>query len=140
MKKEVIVSIKGIQVLEGNQDDSMEIVTVAEYYVRNNKHYITYEDWDDDYKASTKNLIKISDTQIEIQKRGIVSTNMSFKCGVSNKTYYQTPFGEFLIEIDTKDIDMDIQDTNIDISINYSLNINEQHIADNKIQLNIKER
>ncbi|MBR3646501.1 MAG: DUF1934 domain-containing protein [Lachnospiraceae bacterium] len=140
MNKEVLVSIKGIQTLESNQDDSMEIVTVAEYYLRNNKHYIMYEDWDDETKTSTKNLIKISDDLIEIQKRGTISTNMTFKCNEVNKSFYQTPFGDFSVEIDTKDIEMSIEEKNIDININYSLAINDQHVADNNIIININER
>ena len=50
MNKDVLISINGLQVAEGT-DDSVEVVTVGEYYNRNDKHYIIYEDIDEDPKV-----------------------------------------------------------------------------------------
>ena len=43
MTKEVLLSIAGNQMLDA-EHDSIELVTVADYYKRNGHHYVLYEE------------------------------------------------------------------------------------------------
>ena len=44
MTKEVLLSIKGLQ-FEGEHDtNDLETVTAAEYYKKNDSHYVVYDD------------------------------------------------------------------------------------------------
>ena len=138
MNKNVLIKINGMQTLD-ESDDSVEVITVGEYYNKNGKHYIMYEEIDDDSNAVTKNLLKVWDGMVEIKKTGAVTTTMTFETEKINKTYYSTPFGNLQIEIETKSVDVAVADTNMDIDIKYSLAINKQFTMDSRIQLNIKE-
>lgn len=138
MNKNVLIKINGMQTLD-ERDDSVEVITVGEYYNKNGKHYIIYEEVDDDSNAVTKNLLKVWDGMVEIKKTGAITTTMTFETEKINKTYYSTPFGNLQIEIETKSVDVDVADTNMDIDIKYSLAINKQFTMDSRIQLNIKE-
>ena len=40
MTKEVLVSLKGLQLSPDEQSDAVEVIAPAEYYLRNDKHYI----------------------------------------------------------------------------------------------------
>ena len=144
MDKSVIVSIKGIQTtidFDGNgEDETMEMITEASYYFRNNKHYIIYEDYDEEYKAATKNTIKISDEKIEIQKSGVISTNMIFENDSKNVSRYTTPFGDMEIEIDTGKIDIEIRDTEIEIRLDYNIAINSLDVSKNRMEICIRQQ
>lgn len=139
MNKDVLVSINGLQALE-DSDDTVEIITVGEYYNKNGKHYILYEDIDEDSGSVTKNIIKVSENDIEIRKKGYVNTTMLFNKKQKNKSYYSTPFGDMLVEIETRDIDVKAQESVIDIKIDYALIINNQHMTDCNISLQVKEK
>lgn len=55
-------------------------------------------------------------------------------------TYYTTPFGQFLIGIHTTNIDYREDDLNIEAKINYALEVNENHLSDCEITVNIKSK
>lgn len=44
MTKDVLITICGIQKRDGETDEPIETVTPGEYYFRNGKHYILYEE------------------------------------------------------------------------------------------------
>lgn len=138
MNKNVLVSINGLQVVDGT-DDTVEVITAGEYYNKNGKHYILYEDIDEDSGATTQNVIKVSDEIVEIKKKGNINTNMIFQKDKINKSYYSTPFGDLSVEVSTGEIDIDVTESAIDIKIDYALIINNQHMSDCQISLNIKE-
>lgn len=40
MTKDVVVSLKGLQLAPDQQSDAVEVIAPGEYYIRNNKHYV----------------------------------------------------------------------------------------------------
>ena len=46
MTKEVLIHLKGMQTTDDphGSDDPLELITVGEYYYRNNTHYLLYEE------------------------------------------------------------------------------------------------
>lgn len=53
-------------------------------------------------------------------------------------TYYDTPFGNLLIGISATSIHVDTSDDNIDVKVDYALEVNYEHLADCCINMNIK--
>ena len=44
MTKDVIVSISGLQMPAEGEAEPVEVITVGDYYQKNGKHYVLYED------------------------------------------------------------------------------------------------
>ena len=44
MTKDVVVSLKGLQLAPDQQSDAVEVIAPGEYYIRNNKHYVLFEE------------------------------------------------------------------------------------------------
>ena len=86
VNSKVIVKVKGLQIVE-ETGDSVETVTPGKYYTRNNKHYVTYEDIDDETGVKTKNIIKFNDSFAEVKRSGFMSGKMIFE--KYNKDYFQ---------------------------------------------------
>ena len=42
MTKDVVVSLKGLQLAPDQQSDAVEVIAPGEYYIRNNKHYVIW--------------------------------------------------------------------------------------------------
>lgn len=139
MTKNVLISIAGLQ-FEMDQEEALEVISPGEYYYRNGKHYIIYDEVDCDYegkKGISKSTIKISEEQIEIMKKGLSNVHMVFELGKKNMTYYQTPVGTLMIGLDTTKIDVVEKENEIGINMEYGLDVNYNYISDCSIQIKV---
>ncbi|WP_394925208.1 DUF1934 domain-containing protein [uncultured Robinsoniella sp.] len=138
MTGEVLISIKGMQTLETSGEDPVEVVTAAKYLQKDGKHYISYEEVMEGMDGKIQNLIKLKDDGLEVTKRGLTNVHMVFEQNKKNMTYYDTPFGNLLIGISATNIHVDTSDDNIDVKVDYALEVNYEHLADCCINMNIK--
>ena len=107
MTKDVIVSISGLQMPAEGEAEPVEVITVGDYYQKNGKHYVLYEEVNEGFEGSTKNIIKMQENCIDITKKGVSNVHMVFEKNRKNMSYYGTPFGNLLVGIDAKDIKED---------------------------------
>jgi uncharacterized beta-barrel protein YwiB (DUF1934 family) len=140
MTKEVIVSISGLQFAEDGTNEPVEVITAGDYYNKNGKHYIVYDEVMEGFEGTTKNRIKLDKNLLDITKKGIANVHMLFEKDKKNLTYYSTPFGNLLIGIDAKQIEIKEEEHDIDVLVDYALEVNYEHLADCKIHMNIKSK
>lgn len=139
MKKNVLVSISGLQ-YEIDKEEAVEVISVGEYYNRNGKHFIVYDEILEDMEGITNCTIKIAEKQVDIIKRGASNVHMVFEENTKNTTYYQTPYGELQVGIYTTQIKVTEEEDKIIAVINYGLDINFAFISDCQIQLKISSQ
>lgn len=143
MTKDVLVSISGLHMdtLSGmlnGDEEAIEVVTPGNYYCKNGKHYVIYDEVMEGMHGTIKNRIKITGTDsVEIMKTGLSNTHMVFEKNKKNITYYQTPYGQMLIGVKTRNMEINVTEENIDVSVDYELDINYEPLADCKIKMEI---
>ena len=135
MTKEVLLSIRGLQVAEGEQNDTIEVVSPGDYYFRNGKHFFLYEEVAEGHKESTKNIIKVRDNYMELTKKGVVNVHMIFEKDKKNVTYYHTPYGSLLVGIDAYRVDVKETGEEITVDVEYALEVNNEHLANCHIRI-----
>ena len=140
MTKEVIVTIRGLQNGPETDGEPIEMVVVGEYFYKNNKHYILYEEVMEGESQVTKNRIKISDGQMELTKSGVVNVHMIFEENVKNITNYYTPYGNLTMGIDGKKVEIKESEHEMDITVEYGLEMNQEFVADSQISINVKSK
>ena len=141
MEKEVLLALKGLQFAvdeEGAQ--ALETITPAEYFMRNGSHYVIYDEVMEGFAENTRNVIKFKDSLVEVTKKGLMNVHMVFEEKKKNMTSYVTPFGNILIGIDTADVKIKEEEDNISVNVEYTLEANYEHLADCKIEMNIRPR
>lgn len=141
MEKEVLLALKGLQFAvdeEGAQ--ALETITPAEYFKRNDSHYVIYDEVMEGFDENTRNVIKFKDSLVEVTKKGLMNVHMVFEEKKKNMTSYATPYGNILIGIDTADIKIEEAEDNISVNVEYTLEANYEHLADCKIEMNIRPR
>lgn len=139
MTKEVLVSISGLQ-FEVDEDEAVEVITAGEYFNRNGKHFILFDELSEEENGVTKNTIKISDKQVDIMKKGINNVHMVFEENKQNMTYYNTPFGDLMIQISTTSISVKEEENEMLVQIKYDLNVNYSYVSECLIQIKIQGR
>ena len=145
MKKDVLVRISGLQSeISGDESEEnapLEVVTPASYFLKNGKHYVLFDEFVEGTPGVTKNKIKISGNDcVEIIKTGITNAHMVFERKKKNVTYYQTPFGQILVGLNTRDMDVKVTDRNIDVRVDYEMDVNYEPLADCTVKVNIIPR
>lgn len=146
MTKDVLVSIQGLQFAGGGlgqeiddeEVDKIETICPGEYYYRNGAHFILYEELLEDFPESVRNVVKLRNKEFTLIKKGPVNVQMVFSEGKKTMTDYFTPFGNILIALDTKAVDVQEDEDCIKIHIAYGLEANYQFIADCNITIAVK--
>lgn len=138
MTKEVLLTLSGLQFDQREEDaGQVEVVTVGDYYKRNGKHYVVYEEITEGFSQPTKNRLKFSEHMLELSRNGLVNVHMVFQENRKNLTNYNTPFGQILIGIDTKKIQVDEKEDDIVVEVDYSLDVNYEFLSDCHIKIAI---
>ena len=144
MTKEVLLTISGLHFdtfseTPDEENVPIEVITPATYYLKNGKHYVLYDEMVEGMLGTIKNTIKITgDSKLEMKKSGITNTNMVFEKEKINVTQYDTPYGAMMVGVYTKDMNVDVEEDNINVSIAYALDVDSEKVADCNIVMNIK--
>lgn len=130
MEKDVLIHVKGLQFMETEGQEPIEIVVPGEHYFRGGSHYLRYEEVLEDFGETTINYIKMSPEGLEVRKKGAINVHMVFEPGKKNMTYYTTPFGTLQLGIATTGLDFRDEGEGIYMKADYALDMNEEHVAD----------
>lgn len=140
MTKDVLVSIKGTH-MRDEDNENIELVVPAKYSFEEGIDKITYDELVEGSRQSIKNTISVDMEGISILKEGFTNSNMNFyKNGKKHITYYNTPYGEFVMGILTKNIDIQRSDDRLKVSVDYLLDIGENIISDCNIVVDVRSK
>lgn len=135
MTKEVLIAIRGMQ-FEGSTDpESIEVIQKGQYYQRNGSHYLVYEEPVEETGDKILNRIKFKNGEVQVTKKGAVNTMLSFKENEKNMTNYETPFGNLIMGINTQKINLKMNESQLEVLVDYALDINYEYVADCKINI-----
>ncbi|MEG2700643.1 MAG: DUF1934 domain-containing protein, partial [Hungatella sp.] len=129
MTRDVLISISGEQMTDGETGD-IEMITTGDYFEKNGKHYIIYDEITDGIEGVTRNTIKVLPERMDIIKRGYGQTQMLFEKNKKHLTCYATPVGDLMIGINTNQILVEEQEDLLRIDVKYSLDINYEHVSE----------
>lgn len=139
MTRDVLISISGVQFSGGEQDD-IELITIGDYFVKNGKHYILYDEVGDGRGEVVRNTIKILPDCMDIIKKGSSSVHMTFEKNRKNLSCYATPVGDLMIGISTNQIFVEEKEDLLKVAVEYSLDINYEHISECNITVSVRPR
>ena len=137
MTKEIRISVSGIQ-FDIEPNEPVELITFGDYYHKNGKHYILYDEIDMEEGESIKNRIKIGDGRIEVVKSGTTNGQLIFEKGKNHMTYYDSVMGSLLMGVNTDSIRMIEEEDHIQATVRYSLEMNHNHISECEIVIDVR--
>lgn len=119
MKKEVMICMSGV--MASNADEAVDVFCPGEYYFRNGKHFIRYEEKiaEDSQKTDTVCMFKFDKESAELTKKGIVSSKLFYEPGQTHMINYATEYGDFLIGIRTDALRLKESEHELILEIDY---------------------
>jgi len=134
MAKDVLVSVKGTQFIDGEKD-SVEVITSGTWYEKNGKQYLLYEETYEGMQVTTKNTVKITPEIVEVTKKGAISSRMVYELGKQHMSDYTTPMGLIVLGITTKDIFVEADQDKLHLELKYAMEMNGQFVSDSILEI-----
>lgn len=114
--------------------DTIKVNANADIYNKNNDTFVVYKEEKEGIKVTT--TIKISEDEVSIKKFGNTNSVMILKKGNNHISRYKTPQGLFIIETNTKTLNIDNSRENcIKINVEYDIKIMDLFQGRNVIEI-----
>ncbi len=138
MKKDVIITIKGLQTFEDADNDSVELVTSGRFYEKNGNYYISYKESELTGLGNTTTTVKVEKNKVTVMRFGDLETHMIFEEGKKHISYYDMGFGALTVGISTKSINKSLSDLGGQMKIDYAMEINNAVAGESALCMNIR--
>jgi len=137
MTKEIILTISGMHATDGEADEPIEIMTPGQYYLKNGKHYVLFEEMMEGIDGKMKSTLKFEKDKVELFRNGAASVHMVFQKEQEHQMIYRTPMGPLAISLYTDDIIADMNEHQMNLEIRYSLKAKGAVISESTLRLNV---
>jgi uncharacterized beta-barrel protein YwiB (DUF1934 family) len=133
-----IITLRGIQTSIQNETTSIEFVSEAKYYKKDNTYYIVYDETEITGMEGTKTTIKVSKDVVSLIRFGKISSNMTFELGVRHTSSYGTDFGFLDVATKANEIRISLSENGGEVYVDYEVEIDGERIGKNNFHLIIK--
>lgn len=139
MTKEVLVSISGAHSIDGDTGD-VEVITAGNYYYKNGRHYVVYDETVDGVDGPIRNTIKIGQGTVDVIKSGGARSHMVFEAEKKNISCYVTPFGQMMVGVNTNSISVDETENELLVNVDYTLDVNYEQMSRCRLTMDIQSK
>ncbi|MBV7272362.1 DUF1934 domain-containing protein [Clostridium thailandense] len=134
MKKKAIISVSSKQ----KEDDIIEVVTPGDFYEKDGCYYAVYKETAISGMEGTTTTLKIYEDKFVLVRMGSTSAKMEFNKQSESVSMYNTQYGTLELKIETKELNINVNDDGGDIQINYALTVGGQTPQNTLLEINIK--
>ena len=139
MEKDVVISIKGMQNYEGEEPDTIELVTEGRLTRDEGGYTLSYQESELTGLEGTLTTIQVEGEQVTLMRVGEVNAQMVFQEGRRHLSMYNTPYGAMAIGVNTRRLLADLNDQGGNIEIDYAIEIDHAIAGRNIFRIKVKE-
>lgn len=139
MEKEVMISIKGLQEMDGGEDGT-ELITQGSYSYSEDEIHLSYMESELTGLGGTKTDFLVRPGEVILSRTGSVTSQMVFQKGRRHDFVYETPHGTLTLGLDTHRIFTALHEAGGDMEIEYDLNFDHAIVSRNKFKINVREQ
>ncbi len=139
MEKDVVISIKGMQNYEGEDSDTIELVTEGRLTRDEGGYTLSYQESELTGLEGTLTTSQVEGEQVTLMRVGEVNSQMVFQEGRRHLSMYNTPYGAMAIGVNTRRLLAELNDQGGDIEIDYAIEIDHAIAGRNMFQIKVKE-
>ena len=141
MDKSVIISIKGVQTFEDNEQETIELVTEGKLMDCGDEGYtLSYQESELTGLEGTLTTFQVEPECITLMRMGEFNSQMVFQLGRRHFSMYDTPYGALSIGVNTRKMHSSLGPTGGDIEIDYAIEIDHALAGENFFQINVREK
>lgn len=137
MTKDIILTISGLHATDGEKDEPVEVISPGQYFQKNGKHYVLFEEVMEGLEGVIKSTIKFTEDSVELFRSGAAATRMVFQKDREHQMIYQTPMGPLSMSVYTDQFLAEIGEEQVNLTIDYSLKTEGVVITESTVRMNI---
>ena len=137
MERNAVISVKSFSDLD--KDEMIEVVTPGKFLIKGDEFHAIYEESKLSGMDGTTTTLRIKDNSMILERTGSIDTTMEFEEGKMAVSLYNTPYGMLGLNIDTKVLDIDIDENGGVIYTKYVLGLEGQDgiTTELKVKINV---
>ncbi len=136
-KNNAMITIKGMQKYDYDSDKT-ELMTDGTFEKKGDNYFISYNESEMTGMDGAMTLITVEDDDtVTMLRTGGFTSAMVFNVGKRNLCHYETPEGDFTITASARKIINRLNENGGTLSLNYSLDFNNEHMSDNNVFIKI---
>jgi len=135
MNKKAIISVTSKQL---GDSDEIRVVTPGTFYAKDDVFYAEYAETELSGMEGTTTTLKIKPNRFSLIRQGSTNTEMEFDKKEKSISMYNTPYGTLELKIETKKLDVTVDEEGGDIYIKYMLSVVGQEVLDTTLKINIR--
>ena len=140
MEENVIISIKGSQLYEGQDPDVTELVTAGTLRREQEGYTIAYQETELTGLEGTTTKLRIEGPRVTLLRQGSVNSQMIFEVGRKHLSMYEPPYGALAVGIETRRLKNTVDEAGGDLEIDYAIEIDNLLAGKSLFQLNVKKK
>ena len=140
MKRPVMLSIRGRQSYEGQEPDSIELVTEGTMEFRDGGWDIAYEESELTGLEGVTTVFRVEPGKVTLTRSGRLHSSMVFQQGLVHESLYQMEFGVLMLSVCARQVYFDIVPDVGVIDLVYSIDIENSAAGEIDYHLDIRAK
>jgi len=141
MKKAVMLSIQGRQSYNGQEPETIELVTEGTMEFRDGAWEIVYEESALTGLEGVTTTFRVEPGKVTLDRKGALSSCMVFQKDHAHESLYQVPFGALLVTVQATRVFYDLMPDGgtVDLVYNIAIEHTESGVIDYHLDIRAKE-
>ncbi len=135
-----IISLKGIQTNVDDETTTIELVSEASFYKKENSYYIVYKETQITGMDGTTTTVKVTKDTVNLIRFGSVCSKMVFKEGFEHVSTYDTIYGSLDICVSANVVDIKMNDEGGELYIDYDIQIGGKKLGINNFYIKVVDK
>lgn len=136
MKRKAIITVDSAVLNE--EEDIISVVTPGDFYEIEDGFKVEYNETKISGMEGTKTIIIIRKNSFDLIREGTTETKMEFENNKRTVSLYKTPYGILDVKINTKKLDININEEGGTINTMYILEIGDQTALKTNLTIDIR--
>lgn len=140
MVKDVLISIRGTQKMQGDEPQTIELMTAGTLQRKDGGFLVRYVESEVTGMEGVDTTFEVQQGRITLRRAGAVNSTMVFEVGKKNESLYDMGFGALLIGVNASRIESDLHDDGGSFAFDYAIEIENEPVGINQYDIRVRSR
>jgi len=140
MEKEVLISIRGTQTMQGDEPQTVELLTGGVLKRQNGQYSVSYVESEVTGMEGVSTTFEVERDRITLRRAGSLDSTMIFEVGKLNESLYDMGFGALLVGVQASRVESDLHDDGGRFAFDYAVEIENELVGTNQYEVSVRPR
>ncbi len=138
MKKDVIISITGLQQVDDPETDEVTLTTEGRFYRRGGGYYLVYDESEVTGLEDTRTTVKVTGDNVTVTRSGKYPSLMTFQPDRRHMGMYYTDMGNLTISVATRNVQNTLTDDGGRVTVDYDIEFQHAYMSTNNLTIDVR--